>query len=484
MGKEKESVELKLELPGNDRFMGVFLSFIDEAMRAFGLEKDESLRIRLAAEETVRNVIEHGLNNNINESFLVILRNMPNRVEIIVKEKGLPFDFDNESKQKKNKKGLGILLIRSVMDEVYFKNLGRDGKETRLVKYKSSDDIRNFLTDKAVKKIEPKKVKYFIRDFKKEDALEVSKCAYFAYGYTYEPFIYYPSQIVRMNEERSLLSIVAETEDGDLAGHAALKFYNNNLHVGEMGVAFVKPEYRNNGISESMADYLINKAKTIDGLNALYLRLVTAHIYSQKPFFKRGFVPTGLLLGLFPKNVNFKDLTGEVEAKTTALLVSFYLKNADRRTIFLPNKHKDMIRKIVDELGIDYEIGKPKGLVDNGDEKIEYIKTDVFNSVDLYCKSYDKKSFNLIKKTLKKLLAQKVDVVYLYLDMENPYMPEVAKQCEEEGFFFAGILPFGIDGHHALIYQYMNTQVDFDSIVLYDDRAKEILDYIKPFATI
>ncbi len=281
-----------------------------------------------------------------------------------------------------------------------------------------------------------------------------------------------------------MLSIVAETEDGDLAGHAALKFYNNNLHVGEMGVAFVKPEYRNNGISESMADYLINKAKTIDELNALYLRLVAAHVYSQKPFFKRGFVPTGLLLGLFPKNVNFKDLTGEVATKTTALLVSFYLKNADRRTIFLPDKHRDMIEKIIDRLGLDYEIGKSKGLPDDNDEKIEYIKTDVFNSADLYCKSYNKRSLKLIKRTLKKLLAQKVDVVYLYLDMENPCMPEVAKQCEEERFFFAGILPFGIDGHHALIYQYMNTQVDFNSIVLYDDRAKEILDYIKPFATI
>ncbi len=81
-------------------------------------------------------MIEYGLNNNINESFLVIFRNTSNRVEIIVKEKGLPFDFDNEPKQKKNKKDLGILLIRSVMDEVYFKNLGREGKETLLVKYK------------------------------------------------------------------------------------------------------------------------------------------------------------------------------------------------------------------------------------------------------------------------------------------------------------------------------------------------------------
>ncbi len=484
MNKEKEIIELKLELPGNDRFMGVFLSFIDEATRVFGLERDESLRIRLAAEETVKNVIEHGLNNNINESFLVIFRNMPDRIEIVVKEKGLPFDFEREFEKREKKKGLGILLIKSVMDEVYFKNLGRDGKETKIVKYKSSDDIRNVLADKPVKKVEPKRVKYFIRDFKKEDALEISKCAYYAYGYTYEPFIYYPSQIVRMNEERSLLSIVAETEDGDIAGHAALKFYNKNLHAGEMGVAFVKPEYRNNGISEAMADYLINKAKNIQGLNALYLRLVTAHVYSQKPFFKRGFVPTGLLLGLFPKNVNFKNITGEVETKTTALLVSYYLKNAGKRFLFLPSNHRDMIVEIMDGLWLDFEVGESRSLEDSRDERLEYIKTDVFNSVDLYCKSYNKKSFKLIKRTLKKLLAQKVDVVYLYLDMENPYMPAVARQCEEEGFFFAGVLPFGISGHHALIYQYLNTQVDFDSIVLYDKKALKLMDYIKQFANL
>ncbi len=38
----KGYMELKLELPGNHRFMGVFLSFIDEAMKAFGLERNES----------------------------------------------------------------------------------------------------------------------------------------------------------------------------------------------------------------------------------------------------------------------------------------------------------------------------------------------------------------------------------------------------------------------------------------------------------
>jgi hypothetical protein len=52
-------------------------------------------------------------------------------------------------------------------------------------------------------------------------------------------------------------------------------------------------------------------------------------------------------------------------------------------------------------------------------------------------------------------------------------------EIENLGFFFCGVLPFGIDGNHAILYQYANMSVNFDLINLADGFSKEILSYIK-----
>ncbi len=485
MESSTATITLELKIPGHSSFLPVALNFIDEACKVFSLRKDDSLKIRLAAEEAIVNVIEHGLNNNIKEKFKILFLNEDDRVEVVILEKGKPFNPDDSIEFKTDGKGLGLTLMKGSADEIYFKNLGRDGKETRVVKYKSSNDFQGVSKIiKQDKKIVPIKVDFYIRPFNNEDAIEISRCAYYAYGYSYEPFIYYPAQIIRMNQNKKLISLVAVTKEGDIAGHAALKFYPNTSFAAEMGVAFVKPKYRNNGISDALADYIINMAKDVTNLKCLYVRTVTAHIFAQKTFFKRNFVPSGIFLGLFPENVEFKDITGEIISKTTGLLVSYYLKNADKKTVFLPKKHENILQEIMNDLKLDYELGSiliPEIVVD---ENIEYSKTDVFNTVDLYCKSYGKNSHEIIAKTVKRLLAQKVDVIYLFLDLENPYMPYVAEQCEKIGFFFSGILPFGINSHHALIYQYLNTFIDLDSIKMLDKRAEKLLEYIKPYITI
>ncbi len=486
--KKNKYITLELVIPGHKNFLPVALTFIDEACKSIGVKKEDSLKIRLASEEAIVNVIEHGLCNNINELFKILFIDKIDRIEIIIKEKGTPFDIEREykiNKENEKNKGLGLLLIKNSIDEIYFKNLGREGKETRLVKYKSPDNFKNFYQISRSEPTEkPIKVNFYIRHFKEEDAIEISKCAYYAYGYSYEPFIYYPEQIIRMNRDKKLISLIPVTEDGDIAGHAALKFNSITNAAAEMGVAFVKPKYRNNGISEALADYIIDMAKYIKNLKCLYVRVVTAHIYSQKPFYKRKFTPSGIYLGLFPQNVEFKGITGEVITKTSGLLNCFYLKNAEKRTIYIPEKHKNIITKIFDDLNIEYKIGNNLIPIDETEENIEYFKSEIFNCAEIYCKSFGKNTPNLIGKTLRRLLAQKIDVVYLYLDLENPYTPYIVEKCEQMGFFFSGILPFGIYSHHALILQYLNTFIDIKSIKLLDPKAIQLFENIKPYINI
>ena len=118
----------------------------------------------------------------------------------------------------------------------------------------------------------------------------------------------------------------------------------------------------------------------------------------------------------------------------------------------------------MNRLGAEYEIKKPEKFPLENEERIEYSKNELFNVADIYCKSYSNKTSSLIKRTLKRVLAEKADMVYLYLDMENPYTPDIAYSIKDLGFFFCGVLPFGIGGNYAILYQYANMDVNFDSI--------------------
>jgi serine/threonine-protein kinase RsbW len=54
------------------------------------------------------------------------------------------------------------------------------------------------------------------------------------------------------------------------------------------------------------------------------------------------------------------------------------------------------------------------------------------------------------------------------------------QQCKQLGFFFAGVLPFGLHNRHELILQYMNNlEINYDMIKPYSERAAGILEYVR-----
>ncbi len=78
------------------------------------------------------------------------------------------------------------------------------------------------------------------------------------------------------------------------------------------------------------------------------------------------------------------------------------------------------------------------------------------------------------------LCLKHVDAIFLHLDLENPYSPYVVQQCEQLGFFFSGVLPFGLHNKHELILQYMNNlEISYDMIKPYSTSAVSMLEYVR-----
>lgn len=482
----KNTVITKLTLPGHISFLEMALSFIDNATELFKFNKQEIFQIRLASEEAISNIMKHALSNNIEDFFEIKCIFKDAQFEIVIHEKGKPFELQKIAKYNPNStgiedgtEGLGIFLMQKVMDKVEFKNKGREGKETILVKYHQSKRIDNILNISTNKKPKVKDFEFTIRDFRDSDAIGVSECAYSAYGYTYEPYIYYPDQIIKMNKEHKLCSFVAQSNDNNIAGHSALKYVNNSL--AEFGVAFVKQEYRGRNISRYIFDYVLKNVESIPDLKCLFGQTVTSHTISQNVLLGRDFIPTAITLALFPADVNFKSISGEVSQKDAALLLSLNTKHDKSvRDVYIPKNHEKITKDIFNSL--EYKINAKQTInykQNSNDTKLKYHIVDIFNCGWIQCSNYSSRSAQEIQNALKTLCLNRMDAIYLYLDLEDENMPYVSKECEDMGFFFAGIIPYAADGNHAMVFQYLNNlRFDFDAMHLSGSQAEMLKNYI------
>ena len=127
------TAELRLLLDNQD----TALQQIDEAVEGFGVEQDWPppllFQVRVVLEELAINVISYGFESGGN-LFEVVLRSAPDRLVIECSDDSWPFNPLTDSPapdveaalEDRNVGGLGIHLVRTMMDEVEYER--KDGK--------------------------------------------------------------------------------------------------------------------------------------------------------------------------------------------------------------------------------------------------------------------------------------------------------------------------------------------------------------------
>jgi len=465
-------------------------AFVREQAQMMGFDERELSQVQLGVEEAVTNVIKHGLESNPDESFTVVLESSPAALTIRIREKGLPFDparapVYSPERADKDTSGLGMFLMRAAMDTVEYHNLGREGKETVLVKH-----LRNRRIDLLTRPGEPAAAEvprvaelpgYAIRRARPEEAIEISQCAYRTYGYTYADYIYFPDRIVEYNASGHMVSVVAVTDDGAMMGHAALKLEDPGAKTAELGVAFVNPEFRGHGLLKQMTTLLVDHANSI-GLTGLFGQAVTSHPASQKVIAGYGFVDCTLAVALSDSGRVFKAICGEAHERQT-LLVSFLPLQRQRRVVHPTARHLDMVKRLYERLAVPFDIagaGAQYSADPGPDESVRATKDQARNSAGIRVSACTDEGFAIARDQWKSYCRERTDAVFLYVNIEDPRCPGFTARCEELGFFFAGILPSGANGRDALVLQYLNNlNVDYDRLKLHSAEAEELARYVR-----
>ena len=482
----------QLTIPNRLEYLGPVVAYVREISKIAGFDKKEISQINLAVEEALTNVIQHGLEMNPDESFKITCEQSTTELQIRIQEKGVPFDPESTPKYSpehvlEDTSGLGTFLMKAAMDEVSFHNLGNKGKEVVLTKHLKGKRIdKCFQPDELAPFQDTPQTEaapsYEVRKLKPQEAIEISKCAYRAYGYTYMDYIYYPEKIAEYNQNGMMVSLVAVTDQDELMGHAALKFDYPTAPIAEIGVAFVKPQFRKLGLFYALSVRVLETGRKM-GLTGMYARAVLRHPISQKMTASMGFADCGIMLGVLPSDLNFKKFAGKTQQRLSEVISFIHFDQMKQATLYPPEEHREMIEWLYGEMNVPYSIGIP----DDSDltrsdrnTNIQSSKIISINIAEIRVSSFSKETMTELKKIWHRYCVDKTDIIYLFLNMEDPLCKTVSKECDELGFVFSGVLPDGVSGRHALVLQYFNNlEMDLDLIVPYSQTAKDVLNYIK-----
>lgn len=446
---------ISLKLPNDVRFIPLTNQFIAEYARLVGFSNVAISQIEMASEEGMSNVIKHAFHQNEKAHFDIHLEKNTTGLSIRICDQGLPFDPDTIHFNKDTLEGFGSFVMSKLMDKIQYRNLGKEGKELSLTKYFEEQQIETSPPTDEVENNIVKEHTYTFRPFEPKDAIEVVRCAYESYGYTYVyEHIYYPERVKALNESGDLISFVAEADDGVVCGHMALVKVDGFDSLYELGLAMTKQQYRGGNIFTQLLNMLyaeIEKRK----IHAVFGQCVTTHTYSQRGPIKTGMLPSALLPAYVPNDLSFKNISEAGQQRSAVLIVNRIFVQREKCNAYLPEKYRTFSENIFKEVQADRDIITKVDL-----KAKEMCQANLTVNANLKMAKIDLHSFGadfnqVLKNMIHQLKKENIAMAEAFVNISNNDAIAIIEAAELLGFRFSGLMVGSPTGDIAIL-QFLN----------------------------
>lgn len=449
----------KLEIAPDKRMIPVALTATAAAARYFFKDECTVEHITLALEEAVANVTEFCLSDSL-ESICIEAELDNNEAFVVsVTDKGLPGELD---KILKGEDGLGLSLMSGMVDHISIENLGTGGRCQRLIKYLSDKpgfELRKHVEGAADEPVE----RLTIRPLQEDEAVEVSRCIYDEFAFTYvNDMVYYPERFNASIKRGDTYSLVAVTDDGEVAAHLAIWKWGILPGIWEMGMGVVKRRFRSAHIMGKLTHTILEYARDTLELSCLLCEPVLYHPYTQKISVKQGFQACGA--GLCYTPLGFANTISNSPDKRNNVAMAMNVFKKEKRTLYLPDELIPMIQEILGRMELPAMITDDRG--QNAREKCESI-CESYPSIQLariVVYHSGKDIAEQLHNSTVSLKRNGMQVIELFLPAGEPGAAEAYKAAKRLGYFCTGFLPLSGRGDMIIMENLMAQAVDYKAL--------------------
>jgi len=131
-----------LKIPGQTDNLEIIRDFVAGVAQRVGFDLEESNKIELAVDEACTNVIEHAYQHDESKDIDIAIKIDYNKFTVVVTDRGRSFKLEEVELPDMNSYlaelrvgGLGIYLMKTLMDEVDYKSKPGGKNEVTMVKY-------------------------------------------------------------------------------------------------------------------------------------------------------------------------------------------------------------------------------------------------------------------------------------------------------------------------------------------------------------
>lgn len=137
-GQASDAAEIRV--PADPKLLKIVRVTVAHFCELTGFGEEDCHNVTLAVDEACSNIIKHAYGGASRKPIIITMRRRERGLEVILRDYGTkvnPRRIKSRPLDEVRPGGLGVHLIRSVMDKVIYDNTLRDGNQLTLIKYLS-----------------------------------------------------------------------------------------------------------------------------------------------------------------------------------------------------------------------------------------------------------------------------------------------------------------------------------------------------------
>ncbi len=442
------------------------LALLPAFAAAVGIPQEDERRLGAVVERLVSFTLDNAYPDDDLGEIEVTLESGDGSVQVVVHDWGLPLtsaggDFGPLPES--------LAALAPDARNVLLMNLGSDGKRLAAeVTVRSGDDgqARRHHIEAAPRRAQAGVETHDaieVRTATPEDGEAIAQLLYENYHLSYVHADFYrPRYLMAALASGELLSTIA-VHEGQVIGHHALMPLAG-VPSAETGAAVVHSAYRGLGVFGRLFEHTLDAA-TERGLASVFGDAVTIHPFSQRAERSHGYRETALQLGMVPARTTMRGFGGEGPTRRTATLRSYKPFDERPRQAAMPAPYRELLESVYANVGLSIEPRTELALFAG---EAATANVDESRSLGfLRVQRWDGEAGSALKGAVRHLLSRHVDVVYADIDLVA--VADVNKATavlNELGFFAAGLVLHGPDGHDHLRLQLLDSEdIELDDVV-------------------